>query len=52
MSAENVSYDLKRFAGIKRDYTDEEVERLRGSIKIVYSLCKQQSEKLWKLLNT
>ena len=37
MSAENVSYDLKRFAGIKRDYTPEEVERLRGSIKIEYS---------------
>ena len=34
MSAENISYDLKRFAGIKRDYTDDEVERLRGSIKI------------------
>jgi len=27
MSAENVSYDLKRFAGIKRDYTSEDVER-------------------------
>ena len=52
MSAENVSYDLKRFAGIKRDYTPEEVERLRGSIKIEYSMCKQQSQKLWKLLNT
>ena len=52
MSAENVSYDLKRFAGIKRDYTPEEVERLRGSIKIEYSMCRQQSQKLWKLLNT
>jgi len=52
MSAENISYDLKRFAGIKRDYTPEEVERLRGSIKIEYSICKQQSTKLWKLLNT
>ena len=52
MSAENISYDLKRFAGIKRDYTTEDVERLRGSIKIEYSLCKQQSIKLWKLLNT
>ena len=52
MSAENISYDLKRFAGIKRDYTPEDVERLRGSIKIEYSLCKQQSVKLWKLLNT
>ena len=47
-----VSYDLKRFAGIKRDYTPEEVERLRGSIKIEYTLCKSQSEKLWNLLNT
>ena len=45
MSAENISYDLKRFAGIKRDYTDDEVERLRGSIKIEYSMCKNQSQK-------
>ncbi len=47
-----VNYDLKRFAGIQRDYTPEEVDRLRGSIKIEYSMCKNQSEKLWKLLNT
>ena len=52
MSAENISYDLKRFAGIKRDYTPEEVERLRGSIKIEYSMCKHQSTKLWNLLNS
>ena len=53
MGAENkVSYDLKRFAGIKRDYNQEEVERLRGSIKIEHSICKQQSTKLWNLLNT
>ena len=53
MSSEaKVSYDLKRFAGIKRDYTSEEVERLRGSIKIEYSMCKLQSKKLWELLNT
>ena len=45
MSAENISYDLKRFAGIKRDYTPEDVERLRGSIKIEHSLCKHQSKK-------
>ena len=47
-----VSYDLKRFVGIKRDYTPEEVERLRGSIKIEHTLCKLQSQKLWKLLNS
>ena len=52
MSAENISFELQRFAGIKRDYTPEEVERLRGSIKIEYSMCKQQSQKLWRLLNT
>ena len=53
MSSEaKVSYDLKRFAGIKRDYTPEQVERLRGSIKIEYSMCKQQSKKLWELLNS
>ena len=34
MSAENISYDLKRFAGIKRDYQPEDVEKLRGSSKI------------------
>ena len=53
MAAEaKVSYDLKRFAGIKRDYTPEEVEKLRGSIKIEHTLCKLQSQKLWKLLNS
>ncbi|MBM3630666.1 MAG: isocitrate lyase [Alphaproteobacteria bacterium] len=52
MSAENISYDLKRYAGIKRDYTPSDVERLRGSIKIEYTICDIQSKKLWKLLNS
>ena len=52
MSNSNVSYDLKRFSGIKRDYTEEEVERLRGSVKINYTMCELQSKKLWRLLNT
>ncbi len=48
----NVSFDLKRFVGIKRDYTKEEVEKLKGTFNIDYTLCKSQSEKLWNLLNT
>ena len=53
MSSEaKVSYNLKRFSGIKRDYKAEEVERLHGSIKIEYSMCKHQSKKLWDLLNS
>jgi len=48
----NVSFDLKRFAGIKRDYTKEDVEKLKGTFNIEHTLCKSQSEKLWNLLNT
>ncbi len=47
-----ISFDLKRFAGIKRDYTKEEVEKLKGTFNIEYTICKTQSEKLWNLLNT
>ena len=39
----NVSFDLKRFSGIKRDYTKEDVEKLKGTFNIEYSLCKYQS---------
>ena len=52
MAKSNVSYDLKRYAGIKRDYTEKEVERLRGSINIQHTVCEIQSKKLWNLLNT
>ncbi|MBO6491483.1 MAG: isocitrate lyase, partial [Pelagibacteraceae bacterium] len=51
-SSDNVSYDLKRFAGIKRDYTEQDVEKLKGTFNIEYSLCKNLSQKLWKLLNS
>jgi len=52
MKFSNVSFDLKRFAGIKRDYSKEDVEKLKGTFNIEYTLCKSQSEKLWNLLNT
>ena len=32
MKSGNVSFDLKRFAGIKRDYSKEDVEKLKGNI--------------------
>ena len=52
MKSANVSFDLKRFAGIKRDYSKEDVEKLKGTFNIEYTLSKAQSEKLWNLLNT
>jgi isocitrate lyase len=41
----------KRWKGIERPYTAEDVIKLRGSIDIEYTLAKKGSEKLWKLLN-
>jgi isocitrate lyase len=39
-----------RFAGITRPYTKEDVKRLRGSIKIEYTLARLGAERLWQLL--
>ena len=46
MKSGNVSFDLKRFAGIKRDYSKKDVEKLKGTFNIEYTLSKFQSEKL------
>lgn len=40
-----------RWKGIKRNYTAEDVVRLRGSILIEHTLAKRGAEKLWHLLN-
>jgi isocitrate lyase len=41
-----------RWAGIKRDYTMADVERLRGSVKIEYTLAELGAKRLWDLLHT
>ena len=41
-----------RWKGITRNYSAEDVLKLRGSIKIEYSLAKLGAERLWHLLNT
>ncbi|OGU76881.1 MAG: isocitrate lyase [Ignavibacteria bacterium RBG_16_34_14] len=40
-----------RWKGIYRPYSAEDVIKLRGSIKIEYTLAKRGALKLWKLLN-
>lgn len=40
----------QRFEGIKRNYTPETVEKLRGSLKIEYTLAKRGTLKLWNYL--
>jgi isocitrate lyase len=41
-----------RWAGIQRDYTAEDVVRLRGSIRVENSLARQGAQRLWDLLGT
>jgi isocitrate lyase len=41
-----------RWAGIQRDYTAADVERLRGSLRIEYTLARHGAERLWSLLHS
>lgn len=41
-----------RWDGITRPYTEQDVEKLRGSMKIEYTLAKQGAERLWDLLHS
>ncbi|HSP72940.1 MAG TPA: isocitrate lyase [Gaiellaceae bacterium] len=40
-----------RWQGIKRDYTAEEVVRLRGSLRVEHTLARHGAETLWERLN-
>ena len=40
-----------RFAGIDRPYSEADVEKLRGSVKIEYTLAERGAQQLWKLMN-
>jgi isocitrate lyase len=41
-----------RFDGITRPYAEADVARLRGSIKIEYTLARRGAERLWELLHS
>ncbi|MEC4592520.1 MULTISPECIES: isocitrate lyase [Nitrospirillum] len=42
----------RRFDGVKRDYTMEDVKRLSGTVKIEYTLAELGARRLWELLHT
>jgi isocitrate lyase len=42
----------KRWDGIKRDYTMDDVARLSGSVRIEYTLAEMGARRLWELLHT
>lgn len=46
------SWKTDRWKGIKRDYTAENVYRLRGSYGVDFTIAKLMTEELWQLFNT
>jgi isocitrate lyase len=41
-----------RWDGVRRPYTQADVERLRGSVRIAYTLADRGARKLWELLKS
>jgi isocitrate lyase len=44
-------WEADRWQGITRDYSAEDVVRLRGSVRIEHTLARRGAEKLWELLH-
>jgi isocitrate lyase len=42
--------EMERWDGIERGYTDEDVQRLRGSVPVEHTLARLGAERLWSLL--
>ncbi|MFL5348748.1 MAG: isocitrate lyase [Hyalangium sp.] len=51
-SSPHAKLHARRFEGITRNYTEKDVEKLRGSIRISYTLAEMGARRLWELLNT
>ena len=49
---DTMSTTTERFAGIKRPYSQADVQRLRGNFKVEHSLARLGAERLWNLLHT
>ena len=53
-TAEQITLDWKnnaRWAGIQRNYSAEDVVRLRGTVAVEHSLACRGAERLWKSLH-
>jgi isocitrate lyase len=51
-AAEAAKFKEQRWRGIVRPYSSADVERLRGSLPIAYTLADRGARKLWSLLHT
>ena len=49
--SKNIGAAPARFAGIRRDYTERDVARLRGSVRIRHTLAERGAARLWQALH-
>lgn len=52
VSAQPSGWNTERWAGVKRPYTQADVERLSGTLPIEHTLARCGAERLWSLLHT
>src|SRR5207302_4971710 len=52
MNKKDAWSDEERWAGIKRNYSLADVERLQGSVVVEHTLARRGAGKLWRLLHT
>jgi len=50
--AEDSALPTNRWDGIRRDYSPEDVRRLRGSVRVRHTLAEEGARRLWSLLHT
>ncbi len=43
--------DSPRWTGVERNYSAEDVVRLRGTVNVEHTLARLGAEKLWRLVN-
>ncbi len=51
MKLETEWADSPRWKGIKRNYSAQDVVKLRGTLQVEYTLARHGAEKLWRLVN-
>jgi isocitrate lyase len=51
MEGGTVKVQASRWAGIERGYSTADVERLRGTVRVEYTLARLGAERLWDLLH-
>jgi isocitrate lyase len=52
VATNGTTHQTNRWDGITRPYTVDDIERLRGTVQIEYTLARRGAEKLWDMLHT